>query len=454
MTGLSNTTLVPSTQPVQAPDTDGPQDAQDSLEARDSLEAQSMRRAAAATALAAAADHQVPGAAERQRIIGAGAVEATAEGAQVRLSNGRTVLDFGSYAVTLFGHRPPTVIEAVHRALDEMPVTTRLLVNPHAANLAARLANTVAPGRLDRVWLGLNGSDAVEAALKLAIARTGRPAALAVQGGFHGKSMGALALTADQARRAPVQGFLGDVRHIAWEPDAVARAAQEAPFAALIFEPVQGEGGGRALPVELLRRWSADAHAAGAFVIADEIQCGLRRCGPVSLAVELGLEPDAVLLGKPLGGGVMPLSAAMCSPELFAPLVEDPFFHTTTFGGHPASCAAGLAALDLLDALADRFEPLGALLSQGMADLAGRHPQLVTEARCTGLLAAVEFGNETQAGLTVLEAGRRGLLVAQCLTAPTVLRLLPPVVITNEQLASALEILDASCRVVQRRTAR
>src|SRR4051794_15140890 len=153
--------------------------------------------------------------------MGAGAVEVAAEGARVRLSNGRTVLDFGSYAVTLFGHRPASVVAAVHRALDELPTSTRLLGNPYTAALAARLAGLVDPGRLSRICLGLNGCDAVEAALKLAIAATGRPAVLAVENGFHGKSMGALAATADPRRRAPVAGFLGPVRHLPLAPDAV-----------------------------------------------------------------------------------------------------------------------------------------------------------------------------------------------------------------------------------------
>jgi putrescine aminotransferase len=401
-----------------------------------------------------AARHLNAGAAERHRIMGAGAVEDTAEGAQVRLSNGRTVLDFGSYAVPLFGHRPPAVLAAVHRALDTMPTSTRLLANPGAARLAARLAGTVDPGRLTRVCLGLNGADAVEAALKFAIARTGRPALLAAEGAFHGKSMGALAVTHDARRREPVRGFLGAVRHLPWEPDAVARAVAAAPVAALIVEPVQGEGGGRPLPPELLRRWSADAHAAGAFVIADEIQCGLRRCGPVSVAVAQGVEPDAVLLGKPLGGGVMPLSAVVGTEELFAPLAEDPFFHTSTFGGHPVSCAAGLAALDLMEEYASRFEPLSADLAAGLAAVAAAHPEVVVAARCTGLLGVLEFGTEAQAGLAVLDAARRGLLLAQCLSAPTVLRLLPPVVTEPGQLASALAVLDATCTSVRRRTVR
>ncbi len=401
---------------------------------------------------AAAIAHLVPGAAERQRILGAGAVEVFGEGAEVRLSNGRTMLDFGSYAVPLFGHRPRQVIDAVHAALEELPVSTRLLANPYAARLAARLASLIDDGRLSRVWFGLNGSDAVEAALKLAIARTGRPSVLAVQGGFHGKSMGALAVTHSPKLRDPVHGFLGAVRHLPLEPEAVARAARETPFAALIVEPVQGEGGGHRLPPDLLRRWSADAHTAGAFVVADEIQCGLRRCGPLSIAVTEGLAPDAVLLGKPLGGGVMPLSALIATPELFSPLAADPFFHTTTFGGHPAACAAGLAALDLLQTLGGRFAEVGTRLTEGVATVAGAYPDVITGVRALGLFAAVEFRSQTHAGLAVLEAGRRGLLLAQCLTAPAVLRLLPPAVTSDEQMKSAFTILDASCRSVRRRT--
>ena len=293
----------------------------------------------------------------------------------------------------------------------------------------------------------------MEAALKLAIAATGRPAVLAVENGFHGKSMGALAATADPRRRAPVAGFLGPVRHLPLAPDAVARALAEQPAAALIVEPVQGEGGGQILPPELLRRWARDAHAAGTFVIADEIQCGLRRCGPVSLAVAHGLEPDAVLLGKALGGGVMPLSAALCTEELYRPLLDDPFFHTATFGGHPASCAAGLAALDLLDELAESFATPGIQLADGVAAVRERYPAMLPEARVTGLFAALDFASADRAGLAILEAGRRGLLLAQCLTAPTVLRMLPPVVATAADMASALEILDAALAAVQRRTA-
>lgn len=395
-------------------------------------------------ALADAARNMVPGLIKRQQIIAGGAYEVFGDGATVHLSNGRTVLDFGSYAVTLFGHRPASVLDMVRTALEQMPTTTRLLVNPYSVQFAQRLAATIAPGRLPRVCLGLNGSDAVETAMKLAIARTERNAILAVDGSFHGKTLGALAATADADRRRPVLGFLGDVRHISWTPEAVAEAARERPFAALIVEPVQGEGGGRAIPAELLRRWTRDAHAAGAYVIADEIQCGLRRCGPISVAEHEQLGVDAVLLGKALGGGVMPLSAVVCSDDLFQPLIDDPYFHTTTFGGHPASCAAGLAALELLDELDERFGEAGRDLAVMMDTLRGLGSVICSEA--IGLFGVLEFATPAAAATAVLQAGRRGLLMAPCLSAPCVARLLPPVVTTPGQFADATATLAAVCR--------
>ncbi|MER7004911.1 aminotransferase class III-fold pyridoxal phosphate-dependent enzyme [Dactylosporangium sp. NPDC000555] len=390
----------------------------------------------------------------RQRLVGRGAVEVGSDGAEVRLSDGRVALDFGSYAVPLFGHRPPHVVRAVHEALDTMPTSTRLLANPYAVRFGETLTQLVAPARLDRVWLGLNGSDVVEAALKLAIARTGRPAVLAVEGGFHGKTMAALAATSDPPRRQPMAGFLGDVRHLPPRADAVAEAARERPFAALILEPVQGEGGGRVLDPALLRRWSQDAHRAGAFVIADEIQCGLRRCGPVSVAVAAGAEPDAVLFGKPLGGGVMPLSAVLATESLYAPLAEDAYFHTATFSGHPLSCAAGIAALELLAEYGEQFAATAAALRDCVEPVLRRFPDVLAGGHTTGLFGVLTFATLEQAGLALLECARRGLLLAPCLTAPAVLRLLPPVVTSVEQFERAAGALRQACEAVRRKAVR
>ena len=403
-----------------------------------------------ATVLRDADRHLAPGIASLHRIMGSGGVEESAQGAEVRLDTGRTVLDFGSYAVPLYGHRPARVLDAVRQSLDAVPATTRLLANPYPSSFAARLVEKLEPDRLTRVWLGLNGSDAVETALKLAIAGTGRTRLLAAERAFHGKTLGALAVTSDAVRRAPFLGLVQHASHLPLEPDAVARAAEQAPFAALIVEPVQGEGGGRFLPPALLRRWSEDAHAAGAFVIADEIQVGLRRCGPVSLAIDYGMRPDAVLFGKALGGGVMPLSAVVCTRDMFTPLIDDPFFHTTTFGGHPASCAAGLAGLALLDSMAPAAERVGRQLSDGLELLAKQHVGVVTATRSMGAFGVIEFGSSELANAALFQCGRQGLLMARCLSVPNTVRLLPPLVTTDAQLAQAMDILDTSCAKLTR----
>lgn len=388
--------------------------------------------------------HISPGLALGFKFAGRGAVEVEADGALVRLSDGREVIDFGSYAVTLLGHRPRAVVEAVADQLERMPTATRTLANPAVAAFAGDLARRCGEP-LDRVWLGSDGSDAVEAALKLARRRTGRLRVLAVDGAFHGKTLGALALTANPAFRVGLEGLLGHVTHIAaTDADAVARELRAGDVAALVVEPIQGEGGVRPLAPRVLRRWSAAAHAAGAFVISDEIQCGLRRCGPFSLAIELGLEPDAVLFGKALGGGVLPLAAMVATADLHAPLASDPTWHSATFGGHPLSCAAGCAALAQIDAFHGRAREVGAALAVGLQRLALEHAGIVSDVRGAGLLWGLELATPGIAGAALVELAQLGVLVSPCLSAPRTLRLLPPMVTTEDQLDRALDALAAA----------
>lgn len=395
----------------------------------------------------------VPGQADLFRLLGGGAVEAGAEGAEVRLSNGRTAIDFGSYAVTLLGHRHPSVVSAVSAALESQPTSTRVLANPTVASFARALVDAFDPERLRRVVVGLNGSDVVEAATKLAMAATGLPKLLAVDGGFHGKTLGALALTADGERRRPFEPLLGHVRHIPIEAGAVADALDTEPAAALVVEPIQGEGGGRVIPRDVLRRWAADARSRGAFIIVDEIQVGLRRCGPMSVALDAGVEPDALLLGKPLGGGVMPLSAMIGTEELFRPLAEDPFFHTATFGGHPASCAAGIAALDVIQGGDEQVQRVASALVNALDVIGSSHAPLLST-RSFGLFGVLECATVEAAQLLAMECARSGLLLTPCLTAPHVLRVLPPMVATDDQLERGFGVLDAAATSVAMRLVR
>lgn len=385
--------------------------------------------------------HFSPRTAAAARLLGRGAVEASASGSRVTLSDGRTALDFGAYAVGLLGHRPPSVVAAVRRQLDVMTISTRTLGNPVAARAAEAIVAHLGGG-LPRVHLGLGGSDAVEAAVKLARLATGRPRVLAVEGAYHGKSMGALGLTHHARFRAGLEGLLPGVTHLAADdPDGVERACRDGDVAALVFEPVQGENGVRPLEPEVLARWCAAARAHGALIIADEIQTGLRRCGERSLAQAWGLPVDAVLLGKALGGGVMPLSALVCSDALYQPLADDPFLHTATFGGHPPSCAAVPAALSLSEEYAGRGRAMAEVLRKELTALADGHRGLITEVRGSGLLWGLQFGSDKVVERVTTGLARRGLLVSPCVSDARTLRLLPPITATDGELDEALTIL-------------
>jgi putrescine aminotransferase len=342
----------------------------------------------------------------------------------------------------LFGHRPATVVDAVHRQLDRMPTTTRALANPMAARLAERLYSLLGRGRLDRVWFGLGGTDAVEAAFKLARLATDRPRIVAVEGAYHGKTMGSLAATWSVRYRTGLEHLLVGVTHVPAAPEALSVELAHGDVAAVVFEPIQGEGGVQVLPPDILRRWSDEARAAGAFVISDEIQVGLGRCGPPSLAVDAGIDPDAVLFGKALGGGVMPLAAVVCSSEVYRPLLEDPFMHSATFSGHPLSCAAGLAAVDLMEAWRPRAEALAQSCRTGIHRLRDEYPDVVHEVRGRGLLWGIECHSAAAAGDVLAGVSLDGLLVSPCLGRPEVIRLMPPMVTSDEQLADGLATLE------------
>ncbi len=388
--------------------------------------------------------HFSPSAALAGKFTGQGAVESSSEGCRVTLSDGRTVLDFGSYAVALLGHRNPAIVEAVKDQLDLMPTSTRTVQNPAPAQAAESIAGYVG-ANLNRVYFGCGGADAVEAAIKLARLATGRSTVIAVEGAFHGKTLGALALTHNDRFRKGLEPLLGGVVHIAPDdPGAVAAVVREHEVAAIIFEPIQAENGVRVLDGEVLARWCADAKAAGAFVISDEIQVGLRRCGPRSVALDAGLPVDAVLLGKPLGGGIVPVSAAVGTDQLFAPLLADSTIHTATFSGHPLGTAVIPVALATIEEHGEDGARIAAEMAEGLAEIAERHADAVTATRGRGLLWGIDFRSPELAGEVQVGLAQLGLLVSPCLSRPATLRLLPPIVATPAEVKEALSLLSGA----------
>jgi putrescine aminotransferase len=388
--------------------------------------------------------HVSPGAALSAKVLGGGGIEVAASGAVVTLSDGRELLDFGSYAVTLLGHRYRTVLAAVVDSLAKMPTATRVLANPVTAAFAAELSERCG-SPLQRVWLGSDGADAVEAALKLARRSSGRMRVLVVEGAFHGKTLGALALTRNPTFRDGLESLLGPVTELPRDdPEAVRRETAAGDVAALVVEPIQGEAGVRIIDPAVLDRWATDARAAGVFLISDEIQVGLRRAGPFSLSLAAGLEPDAVLFGKALGGGLMPISALVATETLAAPLISDPTWHSATFSGHPLACAAGRAALAAIETEAKNGSAVAEIMSSGLLELAAAHPGVIADVRGAGLMWGIEFASPGAAGAALIDLAQEGLLVSPCLSSTSTVRLLPPMVTSLDQAADALAIMGAT----------
>lgn len=388
-----------------------------------------------------------------QKLNSGGAFEKSADGAEVTLSDGRVLVDFGSYAVTLLGHRHRAVVAAVERCLSTMPTSTRVLPNAYPIELARALAELVSSPTLTRVCFAVSGADAVEIALKLARVQTGRTRVLAVEGAFHGKSLGALGVTWSPRYKPPPLGdgaapvtFLSPD-----DPFAALRAGLD-DVAAIIFEPVQGESGAHPIAHAVLEQWCSDARRHGAFVIADEVQCGFYRCGHASRAVADGLTPDAVLLGKALGGGIMPLAAALVTEEMYRPLRDEPFLHSSTFSAHPLSCAAGLGAIEAVEQELPRLEAVAGAVEAMLQDLHSEFSDVIVAVHGCGLLWGIELASPALAGEVLLDLASSGLVISPCLGRPEVLRLLPPLVATDHHLKLATTALHRAVRAASATT--
>jgi putrescine aminotransferase len=393
--------------------------------------------------------HQSKGRAMLYNMAGVRDCEVRAQGCWVESADGQRYLDFGSFAVFLLGHRHPVVIEAVSRQLQHLPLSSRSLPSPVQAEACARLAD-LAPQGLSKVMLLNSGTEAVEAALKLARARTGRRKLVHLEKSYHGKTQGALSVTDAQLFR----------RNFIEEPSACFRASRsdaqsacelilrEEP-AAVILEPVQGEGGIYEVPAALRRAVRAACTQAGALLIHDEIQCGLGRSGEPWASLDVDdARPDILLAGKGLGGGVMPVSALMASADAFTPFDRDPILHSSTFGGNPLACAAMAATLQVLreDELWLRARTLGLLAQQKLLALTERHPTLFARVSGRGLLLGLHCRSGEVAAYFIRRCLEHKLLLTPCLTTPDVIRYTPPLIVTESEIDIADEAMEAASR--------
>lgn len=380
------------------------------------------------------------------KFMGLGAVEERAEGCWVYDSEGNAYLDcLGGFGVFSLGHRNLQVVAAVQQQLVRMPLSSKILFNRQQALLAERLAE-IAPGDLKHAFFCNSGTEAVEGCLKLARAATRRIKIVSAQGAFHGKTLGSLSASGRDLYKRPFEPLLtGFVQVPFGDADALAQAV-DSDTAAVILEPIQGEAGVIIPPDTYLPAARQICDRTGALLILDEVQTGLGRTGKMLACEHTNTAPDLMALGKALGGGVMPIGAFLGTPKTWQVFEENPLIHSSTFGGNPLACAAGLAALDEIQAqdLPARSAESGAWLLEQLRELHSRYAHLIPDLRGKGLMLGVEFVDADVGALVIAGLVARRVLAAYTLNNPRVLRLEPPLIISRSELETAVKALAAS----------
>jgi acetylornithine/N-succinyldiaminopimelate aminotransferase len=345
-------------------------------------------------------------------------------GCVVTDETGKSYVDMiGGIAVNALGHAHPAVVAAVSRQVATLGHVSNLYASPPAVTLAERLLALA--GRPGRVFFANSGAEANEAAFKLS-RRTGRTAVVAAGGGFHGRTMGALALTGQPAKADPFRPLPGEVRHVGYGDAAALDAAVTEATAMVILEPIQGEAGVVVPPAGYLAAAREITARHGALLVLDEVQTGIGRTGHWYASQADGVEPDVITLAKGLGGG-LPLGACVAFGDAAGLL--GPGTHGSTFGGNPVCCAAALAVLDTIesDGLLDRAKRLGERLRRGIEALGS---PLVSHVRGAGLLLGIALTGAHAATLTT--ALREAGYLTQAVQ-PDVLRLAPPLILTDDE---------------------
>ncbi|MCT1438398.1 acetylornithine transaminase [Brachybacterium paraconglomeratum] len=373
------------------------------------------------------------------------------EGTHVWDADGKEYLDLlGGIAVNALGHAHPDVVAAMTKQAGTLVHVSNFFATPTQIELAERLLELAKAPEGSGVFFTNSGTESNEAAFKIA-RRTGRPRILALEKSFHGRTMGALALTHKEAYRAPFEPLPGGVEFLpAGDTAALEAALAPGDVAALVLEPIQGEAGVLPLTEEYLRAARELTARHGALLILDEVQTGVGRTGEWFAHQAIGgLQPDVMTLAKGLGGG-FPIGAVLTFGEHATGLLS-PGQHGTTFGGNPLGAAVSLAVLGTLaeDGLLEKARTLGTQLQARILELAGRDPR-ITGVRGAGLLQGITLAAPI-APQVVVAALEHGFILNAA--NPSTLRLAPPLIITDEELGSFVEALPALLDAAERAAA-
>jgi putrescine aminotransferase len=378
------------------------------------------------------------------------AIEWSGRGSHFQDIAGRQWVDcLGGYGIYSAGINHPKIVRAVKSQLERMPLSSQELLDPLRGALA-ELLGELAPGDLQNCFFINNGTDAIEGAMKLARLYTGKPGFISCVRGFHGKSYGALSLMGKGEFRLAFEPLLQDVYFVPFgDADAVEAELRKAEavgmaIAGVVAEPVQGEAGAIVPPDDYWPRLREICTRYGVLLIADEVQTGMGRTGRMFAVEHWDVVPDIVCLGKALGGGVMPLSAFMSTPEIWKVLEPNPFIHSSTFGGNPLACAAGIAAVNvtLEEDLPGQAAVTGEYLLTELRKLQKRFAQHLIEVRGLGLLIGLDFVDDEFGFAVAAGLFKRGVLVAGTLLSAKTLRIEPALNIPRALVDEVLEKLE------------
>jgi putrescine aminotransferase len=384
------------------------------------------------------------------------ALEWSGEGSVLCDLLGREYIDcLGGYGIFSAGVNHPKVMKAVTDQMQRMALNSQELLEPWRAALARVLAE-VTPGDLQNSFFINNGTDAIEGAIKLTRLYTKRNTFISTIGGFHGKSMGSLSLMGKASFREPFQYGLQDVRFVPYgDADALESEfhrceAVGVQIAGVVLEPIQGEAGGIVPPADFFPRARELCTRYGALLIADEIQTGMGRTGKLWGVDHWNVAPDIMCLGKSIGGGVMPLSAFISTAAIWEVMIPNPIIHSTTFGGNPLACAAGLAAIQvtLEEDLPGQAAVKGEFLLRELACLRDKYPRVLKEVHGKGLLIGMEFPVQEIGWKVASGLFKRGVLVAGTYSKAQVIRIEPALGIPMELLQEMLNRLEDTFKEV------
>ncbi len=392
-----------------------------------------------------------PSLARLLKFTGYGKVEWKAEGAIVKDIDGKEYIDCaGGYGVFSLGHCHPKVVDAVKEQLDLMCLSTKVFINKPMVDLAEKLA-TITPGNLKFSFFCNSGAEAVEGAIKLARMASKKTRIISTINSFHGKTFGALSASGREAYKAPfrplVEGFIqvpyGDA-------DAIEEAI-DGNTAAVILEPIQGEGGIIVPPADYFSKVRKVCTDNEVLLIIDEIQTGLGRTGKMFAIEHYGVEPDIITLAKALGGGVMPIGAFIGTPKVWSSFAPNPLIITSTFGGNPLACTAASTTIDVVldEHLVEKAFEMGRYLIEGLRKIRKRYPLIISSVRGKGLMIGVELAKEGLGGLIMPEMARMGMTAVYTLNNPKVIRFEPPLMINKEQVDRVLRIVEDATKIAQ-----